>query len=68
VPARGVDDDAPAAREAHVVDRSGDPLIRAEAVWKLFGANAARVVGTPDASCRGRSCRPGPAASRPSAT
>ena len=49
LPARGVDDDAPAAREAHVVDRSGDPLIRAEAVWKLFGANAARVVGTPDA-------------------
>src|SRR3954452_21569920 len=35
----------PAAR----VDRTGDPLIRAEAVWKIFGRHADRIVGTPDA-------------------
>ena len=29
--------------------RVGEPLICAEAVWKLFGANAGRVIGTPDA-------------------
>jgi glycine betaine/proline transport system ATP-binding protein len=38
------------AREApHVVDRSGEPLISAKGVWKIFGAKADRVVGTPDA-------------------
>jgi glycine betaine/proline transport system ATP-binding protein len=31
-------------------DRNGtDPLIRAEGIWKIFGRNADRVVGTPDA-------------------
>src|SRR4051794_3582195 len=35
----------PAAR----VDRTGDPLIRAEAVWKIFGRHADRIIGTPDA-------------------
>jgi glycine betaine/proline transport system ATP-binding protein len=34
---------------SHQVDRSGAPLIRAEAVWKIFGRHADRVVGTPDA-------------------
>jgi glycine betaine/proline transport system ATP-binding protein len=29
--------------------RDGDPLLRAEGVWKLFGPNADKVVGTPDA-------------------
>jgi glycine betaine/proline transport system ATP-binding protein len=31
------------------VDRNGEPLLRAEGVWKLFGRNADRVIGTPDA-------------------
>ena len=34
---------------AHVIDRSGEPLIRAEGVWKIFGRRADRIVGTPDA-------------------
>ena len=29
--------------------REGDPLLRAEGVWKLFGAHADRIIGTPDA-------------------
>ncbi len=33
----------------HAVDRSGAPLIRAKGVWKIFGKNAAAVLGTPDA-------------------
>ena len=31
------------------VERSGDPLIRAEGVWKIFGRHADRVIGTSDA-------------------
>ncbi len=31
------------------IDRSGDPLVRAKGVWKVFGARADHVVGTPDA-------------------
>src|SRR3954471_24919369 len=30
-------------------DRNGDPLLRTEGVWKLFGKNAEKVIGTPDA-------------------
>jgi len=30
-------------------ERSGDPLLRAEGVWKLFGPQADKVIGTPDA-------------------
>jgi glycine betaine/proline transport system ATP-binding protein len=30
-------------------ERNGDPLLRAEGVWKVFGKNADKVVGTPDA-------------------
>jgi glycine betaine/proline transport system ATP-binding protein len=30
-------------------DRDGEPLLRAEGVWKLFGRNADKVIGTPDA-------------------
>jgi glycine betaine/proline transport system ATP-binding protein len=37
------------APPASRVDRSGDPLIRAQGVWKVFGRNADRIVGTPDA-------------------
>jgi len=33
----------------HSVDRSVDPLIRVEGVWKIFGRNADRIVGTPEA-------------------
>ena len=29
--------------------RDGDPLLRAEGVWKLFGPHADRIIGTPDA-------------------
>ena len=31
------------------IDRSGDPVIRAEGIWKVFGPKADRVVGSPDA-------------------
>jgi len=30
-------------------ERSDEPLIRAEGVWKIFGRHADRVIGTPDA-------------------
>jgi glycine betaine/proline transport system ATP-binding protein len=33
----------------HDIDRSGEPLIRAGGVWKIFGRHADRVIGTPDA-------------------
>ena len=36
--------EAPASPE-----RSGDPLLRAEGVWKLFGPKADKIIGTPDA-------------------
>src|SRR5918999_2621195 len=35
--------------QAHVVDRSGPPLLEAQGVWKIFGSQADRVLGTPDA-------------------
>src|SRR5436190_3826043 len=37
------------APPASRVDRSGEPLIRAAGVWKIFGRHADRVIGTPDA-------------------
>jgi glycine betaine/proline transport system ATP-binding protein len=40
---------ASAQSNGHRIDRSGEPLIRAEGVWKVFGPHAERVVGTPDA-------------------
>ena len=40
---------APAAARVHQVDRSGEPLIAAADVWKIFGPGAGRIVGTPDA-------------------
>jgi glycine betaine/proline transport system ATP-binding protein len=33
----------------HDIDRSGEPLIRAHGVWKIFGRHAERVIGTADA-------------------
>jgi glycine betaine/proline transport system ATP-binding protein len=38
------------APTAHKVDRSGEPLIRTEGVWKIFGPRADRIVGTEDAA------------------
>ena len=34
--------------------RNGEPLLRAEGVWKLFGKNADKVIGTPDADLPAR--------------
>jgi glycine betaine/proline transport system ATP-binding protein len=33
----------------HEIDRTTEPLIRVQGVWKIFGRNADRIVGTPDA-------------------
>jgi glycine betaine/proline transport system ATP-binding protein len=33
----------------HEIDRSGAPLISVQGVWKIFGRNADRIVGSPDA-------------------
>jgi glycine betaine/proline transport system ATP-binding protein len=30
-------------------DRTGDPLLHADGVWKIFGAKADKIIGTPDA-------------------
>ena len=41
---------APAVLDrADRIDRSGPPLIHAEGVWKIFGANADKIIGTADA-------------------
>jgi glycine betaine/proline transport system ATP-binding protein len=37
------------AEPAHVVDRSGPPLLEAEGVWKIFGPRAERLIGSADA-------------------
>ena len=37
--------------------RSGEPLIRASGVWKVFGPKADRIVGTPDAELPRRDLR-----------
>jgi glycine betaine/proline transport system ATP-binding protein len=37
--------------------RSGEPLIRASGVWKVFGPKADRIVGTPDAELPRRELR-----------
>jgi glycine betaine/proline transport system ATP-binding protein len=34
---------------AQPVDRDGEPLLRAERIWKVFGPHAERIVGSPDA-------------------
>jgi glycine betaine/proline transport system ATP-binding protein len=38
-----------AGAPAYQVDRSGEPLIRATGVWKIFGPRPDRILGTPDA-------------------
>ena len=40
---------AAAPSNGHRIDRTGEPLIRAEGVWKIFGPHAERIVGTEDA-------------------
>ena len=35
--------------EPEPVGRSGEPLIRVDGVWKIFGPKADRIIGTPDA-------------------
>jgi glycine betaine/proline transport system ATP-binding protein len=52
-------DAAPAAPEwpGDRVDRTREPLIRAEGVWKIFGPRAERIVGTPDADLPRRELR-----------
>ena len=35
--------------ETETVGRTGEPLIRADGVWKIFGAKADKVMGSPDA-------------------
>jgi glycine betaine/proline transport system ATP-binding protein len=37
--------------------RNGDPLIRAEGVWKIFGRHGDRIMGTPDADLPRRELR-----------
>src|SRR3954452_6192858 len=37
------------ASAGHAIDRSANPLIRVGGVWKIFGRNADRIVGTADA-------------------
>jgi glycine betaine/proline transport system ATP-binding protein len=39
------------------VDRTREPLIRAEGVWKIFGPRAERIIGTPDADLPRRELR-----------
>src|ERR671924_554483 len=41
--------EATQAAAEHRVDRTGDPLIRADGVWKVFGPHGDRLVGTHDA-------------------
>jgi glycine betaine/proline transport system ATP-binding protein len=40
---------AESASLGHTIDRSADPLIRVREVWKIFGRNAGKVIGTPEA-------------------
>ncbi len=40
---------APAGSDPGGTGGRGEPVIRADGVWKIFGPNARRVIGTPDA-------------------
>ena len=59
--------DTPVA-PGHEIDRSGDPLIRADGNLKIFGRNADRVIGTPDADLPRAELREKTTASPPCAT
>jgi glycine betaine/proline transport system ATP-binding protein len=41
--------ETPAETHKHRIDYSSSPAIRAEGVWKVFGPNAEKLVGSPDA-------------------
>ena len=41
---------AETASSGHEIDRSAAPLISVRNVWKIFGRNAGKIVGTPDES------------------
>jgi glycine betaine/proline transport system ATP-binding protein len=41
----------------HEIDRSGEPLVSAHRVWKIFGPHADRIIGTPDAELPRRELR-----------
>jgi glycine betaine/proline transport system ATP-binding protein len=41
----------------HTVDRTKEPLVGAQGVWKIFGARADRIIGTPDAELTRRELR-----------
>jgi len=41
--------ETPLEAEKHRIDYSSPPVIRAEGVWKVFGPNPDRLVGSPDA-------------------
>ena len=36
-------------QEPRTSESNGDPVVRAEGVWKVFGAHGERIIGTPDA-------------------
>jgi glycine betaine/proline transport system ATP-binding protein len=46
-----------AAPAGHTVDRTQDPLVSAEGVWKIFGSHPERIIGTPDAELSRRELR-----------
>src|SRR5215210_7242989 len=48
--------DAPSVSSSEPA-RNGDPLIRAEGVWKIFGRHGERILGTPDADLPRRELR-----------
>jgi len=41
--------ETPLAPTQHRIDRTSPPVIRAEGIWKVFGPNPERLVGSPDA-------------------
>jgi glycine betaine/proline transport system ATP-binding protein len=49
--------EADAGASTDRVDRSGEPLIRADGVWKIFGPRGERIIGTPDAELHRRELR-----------
>jgi glycine betaine/proline transport system ATP-binding protein len=48
---------AAATSASRSVARSGEPLIRAEGVWKIFGPRGERIIGTPEADLSRRELR-----------
>jgi glycine betaine/proline transport system ATP-binding protein len=40
---------APTVEPPEAAERNGEPVVRAEGVWKIFGPGADKIIGTPDA-------------------